>query len=80
MEETPRITTPMEVLTMATHVFPTALSPDRVAPGTPALKPSRNPALLYRLFDAIVESQTRRAHREIARYLNGRRICRATDT
>jgi len=70
----------MEVLTMATQVFPTTLSPDRGAPDTPALKPSRNPALLYRLFDAIVEVQTRRAQREIARYLNGRRICRATDT
>ena len=58
---------------MATQVFPNTVSPDRVVPDTPALKPSRNPALLYRLFDAIVESQTRRAQREIARYLNGRK-------
>ena len=59
---------------MATHVFPTALSPDRAAPGTPALKPSQKATLLHRLYDAIVESQTRRAQREIARYLNGRKI------
>ena len=58
---------------MATQVFPTTLSPDRVAPGTPALKPSQKPTLLRRLYDAIVESQTRRAQREIARYLNGRK-------
>ena len=59
---------------MATQVFSTALSPDRVVPDTPALKPSQKPTLLRRLYDAIVESQTRRAQREIARYLNGRKI------
>ena len=59
---------------MATQVFPAALSPDRVASDTPALRPSQKPTLLYRLFDAIVEAQTRRAQREIARYLNGRKI------
>ena len=58
---------------MATQVFSTALSPDRVVPDTPALKPSQKPTLLRRLYDAIVESQTRRAQREIARYLNGRK-------
>ena len=58
---------------MATQVFPTTLSPDRAAPDTPALKLSQKPTLLRRLYDAIVESQTRRAQREIARYLNGRK-------
>jgi hypothetical protein len=38
---------------------------DQDAPAATARTPSRQPSLLRRLFDAIAESQMRRAHREI---------------
>lgn len=49
---------------MATQALRTALP---IPPSTPARHPAKKP-LLVRFFDAIAESQTRRAEREIARY------------
>ena len=54
---------------MATDVLPAALAGDSAAPDTTSLPASRKPALLRRLYDAIVEAQTRRAQRELARLL-----------
>ena len=54
---------------MATDALPAVLAPDRAAAETSALAPARKPSLLRRVFDAIVEAQTRRAEREIARLL-----------
>jgi len=54
---------------MATDALPAVFSPDRAAPDTSALAPARRPSLLRRMFDAMVEAQTRRAEREIARLL-----------
>ena len=54
---------------MATDVLPAALARQTATPDTTSPEASRKPALLRRLFDAIVEAQTRRAEREIARLL-----------
>jgi len=53
---------------MATQVLPNTFAvPRAAARQEPATKP-----LLQRVFDFIVEAQTRRADREIARYLGAR--------
>jgi hypothetical protein len=59
----------MELMTMVTDILPAALARQSAAPGTASLAASRQPALLRRVFDAIVEMQTRRAQRELARLL-----------
>lgn len=57
---------------MATDVLPAALVRQITAPGTTSPEAPRRPTLLRRVFDAIVEAQTRRAEREIARLLRTR--------
>ena len=54
---------------MATDALPAVFAPDRAAPDTFALAPARKPSLLRRVLNAMVEAQTRRAEREIARLL-----------
>jgi hypothetical protein len=77
MVETPWITTRTELLTMATHALPSSHIFEAGAASEAARKdrsmataraPSR-PSLLRRCFDAIAESQMRRAEREIDRVL-----------
>ena len=54
---------------MATDALPAVLAPDRAPSETSTLAPARGPSLLRRMFDAVVEAQSRRAEREIARHL-----------
>ena len=54
---------------MATDALPAVFAPDRATPETSALAPARKPSLLRRVLNAMVEAQTRRAEREIARLL-----------
>ena len=56
---------------MATDTLPAAFVSADDTPAAP-LAPARKASLLRRLFDAIVEAQTRRAQREIARVLGPR--------
>ena len=53
---------------MATQVFPNRFA----APSAAAAQKSAKKPLLQRVFDFIVEAQTRRAEQEIARYLGAR--------
>jgi hypothetical protein len=64
----------MELLTMA-HALPAASSDivssdiDIEAPAAAVRAPASGPTLMRRVFDAIIETQTRRAQREIDRVL-----------
>jgi len=55
---------------MATHALPSPHILDDAAPEAATL--ARKPALLRRLYDAILQSQMRRAQREIDRIRSGR--------
>jgi hypothetical protein len=60
---------PMELLTMATHALPSSHILDDDAPEAAVAVFSSRHSLLRRIYDAVLESQQRRAHREIARVL-----------
>jgi hypothetical protein len=69
----------MELMTMATHTLPaSAILDDEDAPAT-AHAGSRK-SILRRIYDALIESQTRRAHREIDRVLGAGAFRRALRT
>ena len=65
---------------MATQTLPAVLIPDRAAAAKPtpraspesSIKSSIKSSLLRRITDFIIETQTRRAEREIARHLRAR--------
>jgi hypothetical protein len=65
------MTTQWELLTMATQTLPSSniLDEDDAAPQTAAPAESRQPSLMHRFYDALVETQHRRAQREVDRVL-----------
>ena len=68
----------MELLTMATHALPASHILDDDAPASAAAPGRISP--LRRLFDAVLESQMRRAQREIDRKLGPGALQRALRT
>ena len=63
---------------MATQTLPAVFIPDHTEVAEPSLGPSRGlslgPSLLRRIYDVMVETQTRRAEQMIARYRQDGRL------
>lgn len=69
--ETPWIATRLELMTMASHALtsPHILDEDALDDEAAAAAAPSQPSLMRRLFDAVTESQMRRAQREVDRIL-----------
>ena len=59
---------------MATQILPTVFIPDHTEAAESSLGPSLGPSLLRRIYDVMVETQTRRAEQVIARYRQDERL------
>ena len=59
---------------MATQTLPAVFIPDHTETAEPSLGPSVGPSLLRRIYDVMVETQTRRAEQVIARYRQDGRL------
>jgi hypothetical protein len=70
IQETPWITTRTELMTMATDVFHAShIADDEAAPLVHARAPSGRASFMRRFYDALIETQARRARIEIDRKL-----------